>query len=88
MRKEFGRLFVSLREYLAAPTYGTGGNTIVSCYGLDDAGLKPTQADLDAIALGMVPPQLLSDNVHFTDATKKVIGNMIYKKCKDLNIFQ
>lgn len=87
MCKEFGRFFISLREYLAAPIYATGGGTIISCYGLDDAGLTPTQADLDAIALGMVPPQLLSDNVHYTSATKTVIGNLIYKKCKELNIF-
>lgn len=87
MRKEFGRLFISLREYLASPIYATGGDTVVSCWGLDDAGLTPTQADLDAIALGVVPPQLLSDNVHYTSATKTVIGNLIYKKCKELNIF-
>ena len=87
MRKEFGRLFISLREYLAAPIYSTGGGTILSCYGLDDAGLTPTRADLDAISIGKVPPQLLLDNVHYTSATKTVIGNLIYKKCKELNIF-
>ena len=87
MRKEFGRLFISLREYLAFPIYATGGDNVVSCWGLDDAGLTPTQADLDAIALGVVPPQLLSDHTHYTSATKTVIGNLIYKKCKELNIF-
>ena len=87
MRKEFGRFFISLREYLAAPIYAPRGDTIVSCYGLNDAGLTPTQEDLNAISSGKVPQQLLLDSVHYTSATKTVIGNLIYKKCKDLKIF-
>lgn len=74
MRYEFGRYFISLREYL-------------SKYGLADAGLTPTDADTAAMAKGQVPPQLLTDGVHFTSATKTVIGNMLYKKCVELNIF-
>lgn len=86
MRAEFGRYFISLREYLAAPIYDMDGTTIISCYGLDDAGLTATQADLDAIATGTVPPQLLADSVHYTSASKTVIGNMLYKKLRDLNV--
>ena len=74
MRQEFGRYFISLREYL-------------SQYGLTDAGLTPTSADTTAMNEGKVPPQLLADGVHYTSETKTVIGNMIYKKCKELNIF-
>ena len=74
MKYEFGRYFISLREYL-------------SKYGLADAGLTPTDADIAAMANGKVPPQLLTDGVHFTSATKTVIGNMLYKKCVELNIF-
>lgn len=88
MRKEFGRRFISLREYLAAPIYAADGVTIVSCYGLDDAGLEPTQADLDAIAEGKVPPQCLTDAVHYTSDTKTVIGNMLYKRMVELNLFE
>lgn len=87
MRKEFGRYFISLREYLAHPIYDTDGSTIVSCYGLDDAGLTATDADLAAIATGTVPPQLLSDGVHYTEATRTVIGKMLYKRCCELGIF-
>lgn len=85
MRDEFGRYFISLREYLSHPIYD--GETIVSCYGLDDAGLSATDDDLEKIAIGQVPSQLLSDSVHYTSVTKTVLGNMIYKKCIDLNIF-
>lgn len=85
MRKEFGRYFVSLREYLSYPIYKDG--VITSCYGLEDAGLTPTEDDLTAIEAGQVPSQLLKDAVHYTDTCRTVIGNMLYKKCKDLNIF-
>ena len=74
MKKAFGRYFISLREYLSE-------------YGLDDAGLTPTENDTTAMATGTVPPQLLSDNVHYTSTTKTIIGNLIYKRCCELGIF-
>ena len=95
MKQEFGRYFISLREYLAHPIYGTDGKTIVSCYGLADQGLEPgskeyngvTYNALDEIATGTVPHQILQDHVHYTTGTKDVIGTMLYKKCCELNIF-
>ncbi|MBZ4022205.1 hypothetical protein CKO11_07010 [Rhodobacter sp. TJ_12] len=86
MRTAFGRYFVSLREYLATPIYAADGTTIVSSYGLDDAGLTPTQADLDATADGEIAPQLTVDGVHYAGATKTVIGNMLGRVFRDLNI--
>lgn len=74
MRDEFGRYFISLREYL-------------SKYGLEDAGLTPTADDTAAMEIGQVPPQLLADTVHYTTACRTVIGNMLYKKCCELGIF-
>lgn len=85
MKSEFGRYFISLREYLSTPIYNE--DTIISCYGLEDAGLTATQNDLTAIATGKVPPQLLMDSVHYTESTRKVIGRLIYKRAKELNIF-
>ena len=73
MQQEFGRRFINLREYL-------------STYGVYDAGITPTQADLDAIAVGSVPPSLLVDSVHFNAAGYAVIGNQIYKRLKELEI--
>jgi len=75
MKLEFGRYFISLREYLAT-------------YGLSDAGLTPTQADTDAMATGTVPPQLLADTVHYTASTKTVIGKMLVKKLRELQVVQ
>lgn len=85
MREAFGRYFVSLREQLSAPIYTDG--VITSCYGLDDAGLTATQEDLTAIAAGEVPPQLLSDSVHYSAAGKTAIGKLLYRYGRDLNIF-
>lgn len=71
MRNAFGRNFLSLREYLIA-------------YGLADQGLTATAADAEAIENGNVPPQLLTDSVHYTDATKTAIGKQIYKRFCEL----
>lgn len=84
MQAKYGRYFISLRQYLAHPVYS--GDTLTTCWGLQDAGLTPTSADLTDIALGKVPPQLLADGIHFTDACKAVIGNMLYKKIQELNL--
>ena len=73
MRKEFGRRFISLREYL-------------SQYGLEDAGIEPTEQDVQMMNQGQTPQSLLSDSVHYNAQCKTVIGNMIYKKLKDLNM--
>ena len=88
MKQTFGRRFVSLREYLAHPVYDTDGKTVISCYGLDDAGLDPTDADIERIKLGQVPQTLLADSVHYTAATKTVIGTMLYKKMVELGILE
>lgn len=95
MKKEFGRYFISLREYLAHPIYDTDGETIKSCYGLADQNLEPGSKEyndvvynaLEEIAVGTVPHQILADSVHYTAGTKEVIGKLIYKRCQELNIF-
>ena len=88
MKQAFGRRFVSLREYLAHPVYDTDGKTVISCYGLDDAGFDPTDADIERIKQGQVPQTLLADSVHYTAATKTVIGTMLYKKMIELGILE
>lgn len=96
MKKEFGRYFISLREYLSHPIYNSDGE-IISCYGLADQGLElndtytyngTTYDALAEIKAGTVPHMILADSVHYTTGTKKVIGDMLYKKCRDLNIFK
>ena len=88
MKDAFGRRFISLRAYLAHPIYDNDGETVISCYGLDDAGLDATDEDIERIKVGQVPQTLLSDAVHYTPATKTVIGTMLYKKMVELGILK
>ena len=93
MRKEFGRYFISLREYLSTPIYDNSGN-IISCYGMEDQNVSIDSSytyngktTLQEIQEGSVPHQILADDVHYTSGTKDVVGKMIYKKCCELGIF-
>ena len=95
MKQEFGRYFISLREYLSTPIYENG--EIVSCYGIEDQNaeidmdyISPNANNLTVkqeIEQGIVPHAILADGVHYTTGTKTVIGDLIYKRCKELNIF-
>ena len=73
LNKEFGVKFIDARQYLID-------------YGLDDAGLTPTQKDLDNISNNLVPKSLLvdSDNVHFNKYGYTIIANLEYKRGKEL----
>ena len=42
---------------------------------------------LQEITEGIVPHAILADGVHYITGTKKIIGDLIYKRCKELNIF-
>jgi hypothetical protein len=72
MTDTFGRHYINIREYLVS-------------YGLSDAGITPTQADTDAIAIGQCPPSLVqSDGVHGTDAFYTIIANLVYLRGQEL----
>ena len=73
MVKEFGARYINLREYLAT-------------YGLEDAGLTPTETDITAMSAGICPPQLLSDGVHFTYAGSTLLAKLIYRRSLALGI--
>ena len=72
-QQAFGRRFINIREYL-------------SKYGLADAGITPTTQDLDDMSKGMNPTSLRVDSVHLNAAGYTVIGNVIYKRLKELGI--
>jgi lysophospholipase L1-like esterase len=67
----FGKHYVNLREYMVTN-------------GLADAKYSPTQADKDSIAKGVVPPQLLADDCHFTTIGYNVIAKLVYERMKEL----
>lgn len=68
----FGEHYINLRQHLVTQ-------------GLSMAGLQATQEDKDSIAKGQVPPQLLSDGVHFTKAGYRDIAELVYSKMKELH---
>ena len=67
----FGKHYVNLREYMVTN-------------GLADAKYTATQADKDSIAKGVVPPQLLVDDCHFTTTGYNIIAKQVYERMKEL----
>lgn len=71
LHNEFGKHYINLRSYLVTK-------------GIQDAGLSPTKEDKDSISHGQVPPQLLTDGVHFTSKGYKLIAKLVESKFSEL----
>ena len=67
MLKEFGGHYFNIRKY-------------VTTNALSDAGITPTLADTDAIALGKCPPSLLADGLHPNSAFSILIAKKVFEK--------
>ena len=68
MSLKYGNHYINLRKYMIE-------------YGLDDAGLTPTEADTEAISKGDVPPSLLySDGIHGNSKFYNILANLVNKK--------
>ncbi len=79
MAEAFGQNYINWREY------------ICSVDALKDAGLKPTDEDLKAIAEGYLPPAFWStktDAVHVNAICYKLLGQQVYKRCQLLGIIK
>lgn len=61
-RRRYGHLFIDVNAYLIGSQVWT------------DMGITPTQADLDAQALGATPPSLLADTLHLTTAAYQAVA--------------
>lgn len=64
---EFGRRFIPIRQYMVK-------------YGLEDAGIVPTEGDLTDIANGTVPRSLRIDSVHWTAAGYTILGRLVFER--------
>lgn len=71
LQQTFGNHFINLRNYMVTR-------------GLADGGLMATKEDLDSIAKGKVPPQLMTDGTHFTSTGYKEIAKLVLEKMKEL----
>lgn len=68
MSLKYGNHYINLRKYMIE-------------YGLDDAGLTPTETDTEAISKGDVPPSLLySDGIHGNSKFYNILANLVNKK--------
>ena len=68
MKLKYGNHYINLRKYMIE-------------YGLSDAGLSTTEADITAIENGEVPPSLLySDGIHGNAAFYNILANLVHKK--------
>jgi hypothetical protein len=79
MSDTFGQRFINWREYIS------------SMQAFYDAGLTPTQADLDAIAEGSLPPSFWSspdDMIHLNAKGYTLLGKLIYKRFQILEMIQ
>lgn len=71
LKNDYGRRFLDVRSYLVS-------------YGLEDAGIPPTPADVADKAANITPSSLRSDAVHFTTAGQIVVANQIARRLAEL----
>lgn len=55
--------------------------------GFTDSGLTATSKDQISIDNGTVPPQFLSDYIHYNSIGYRIIGKLVYEKILELNYF-
>ena len=71
LKKAFGDHYINNREYMVR-------------HGLKEAGLIATEEDKSALKEGKVPPSLMKDGVHFTDAAYGILAGEIVRRFKKL----
>ena len=71
LQAHYGRHFINLRKYLVER-------------GMEDTGMAPTPEDIDSLANGSIPPQLLRDGKHFKGNGNRAIARLVYQKLKEL----
>ena len=74
LENEYGAHYINLREYM-------------STQAMTDAGLIPTDADIEKMQMGATPDSLLSDEVQFNSVGYELIGKLIYKRMDELGYF-
>lgn len=74
MEEAFGEHYINIREYL-------------STQGVYDAGIEPSNEDLEKMKKGIIPSCLLTDHVHFNAKGYRLIGNLLYERMEKLGYF-
>ena len=71
LMKDFGYHYIDISYYLRT-------------YGLEDAGITPTEQDIEDINKGNIPSSLRIDAVHLTTKANQLVGKRIFEKGKNL----
>ncbi len=71
LAKEFGDNFVDIRRYMLR-------------YGLEDAGVTPTEQDIADINKGEIPSSLRRDYVHGNKIYHRLLGEQVYRRLQYL----
>ena len=74
MQTEFGDRYINLRA-------------IIVKSGLEELGIDASQADLNALNEGSIPPSLLFDEIHFNSSGYTFIAQVIYDRMVELGYF-
>lgn len=74
MKETYGERFLDARKYFVTDA-------------LNDAGITPTYEDQSCIENGVVPESLRVDGQHLTAKGYELLGNLVYKRLKELNYF-
>lgn len=72
MIREYGDKYINLRKYLSED-------------GIKDAGLNPTEKDIEEMNQGIVPESLRSDTIHGNSYYYELVGKKLYNKIIELN---
>ena len=67
LAEEYGDRFIDIRKYLLE-------------YGLEDAGITPTDKDIADIANGEIPSSLRRDYVHGNESYYKLLARQVFRK--------
>lgn len=80
LKDEFGNHFIDIKKYILTPLVNSSGE-IISCYGLDDVNITPTNEDIENIKNNTIPTSLMceGDITHFNRYGYEVIAKLEYK---------
>lgn len=68
MEKEYGEHYINLREYMSTKA-------------LEDAGITPTDEDLEMMEKGMTPASVLAeDRLHFNAKGYKILARLVFER--------
>ena len=74
MEREYGNNYINLREYICSKGY-------------EDLGIIPSEDELGAMKLGVVPSTLLVDGLHYGGVAKKMVATAVFNRMDELGYF-